>query len=104
MREKKTERGFPLNERQSLSSRERSPLGFDPDLSGPVGAVSNRTGADLACLLSACRSPDLSGQAERDSINRDLEYLINSTVHYISYAKEGTDERTKSCLAQSGNG
>ena len=28
-----------------------SPLGFDPDLSGPVGAVCNRTG--LECLINS---------------------------------------------------
>ncbi len=50
--------------------------GFIGDVSGPVGAVSNRTGADLAC-------PDSSGSSERDSINRDLERLINSKAHYL---------------------
>ncbi|MCE2395047.1 hypothetical protein J4G02_10720 [Candidatus Poribacteria bacterium] len=39
----------------SKNKKTLAPLGFDPDLSGPVGAVSNRTG---------------------------LEYLIDSKIHY----------------------
>ena len=35
----------------SKNKKTLSPLGFDPDLSGPVGAVSNRTG--LARLINS---------------------------------------------------
>ena len=35
----------------SKNKRTLSLLGFDPDLSGPVGAVFNRTG--LACLINS---------------------------------------------------
>ena len=44
-----------------------SPLGFDPDLSGPVGAVSNRT---------------------------DLERLINFKIYY---SRTSFPEMRKSC-------
>ena len=35
----------------SKNTETLSPLGFDPDLSGPVGVVCNRTG--LECLINS---------------------------------------------------